>query len=472
MPLAQPLGGFGGAVTPGDAHAGQEAPLASHDAGARCGWDSPMPGGERAVVLAGSSPVARAELLDALLTKLPCPAVRIGNPLSSALTLHRLLIQLGAGLDDAGPGDGGVDGPGGGRRGIWDDDAAALLLQRLDAHADGIEGVVLAVEEAHTLAADALAALARVPSGPADGQPQRRLILSGAPDLLRKVRQPGLEPLHDPAQALTVRLDDATEDGPAETPDDAPDKARADAAVSIPLPPPVRRTPVRMPDVRPPDMPGAGAPQPAAPQPAASRLAGLQAAAPPRVKPGRALSPVMGRSLLAGCVAALAGGALILVWPAWEPPASASAAAPARPDAPQASAPMPVSAGQAAAGQDTPGQTPALDAGHVPPGSMPTGPAPPAASSLSSAPLSPALPTQEDVAPGLDPRRSSPVLRAARSDEQVRREFEAFLDRDGQDTARLDPAARASLFRDYLAWRARNSAHPAARSAPEGSGTD
>jgi len=58
--------------------------------------------------------------------------------------------------------------------------------------------------------------------------------------------------------------------------------------------------------------------------------------------------------------------------------------------------------------------------------------------------------------PDAAPRRA-----ATPSQAELRREFDAFLNRAGRDTASLTPADRAVLFRDYLAWRNRGAERPA-----------
>ena len=104
--------------------------------------------GGRAVVVLCPSRTMRAAVLDGVLAALPGQAMRAGNPLTSPLTLHRLMFQLRAGAADC------------------DDDG--LLARRLDEKADTSALAVLAVDDAQTLAVDALAALAQVPS-PAAG---------------------------------------------------------------------------------------------------------------------------------------------------------------------------------------------------------------------------------------------------------------------------------------------------------------
>ncbi len=74
--------------------------------------------------------------------------------------------------------------------------------------------------------------------------------------------------------------------------------------------------------------------------------------------------------------------------------------------------------------------------------------APPKAASEPKPADPPSVPAQEPMAPAPDaPPDPSP--------EQLRRDFDAFLNRAGQDTASLAPARREALFAEYLAWRAR-----------------
>ena len=135
----------------------------------------------RLVVLLGSPRAGRAAL-DRILEELPGHAVRVGNALASPLTLHRLLFQLGAELDDG-------------------DDAASLLRCLQDRAGTG--GLaVLAVEDAHTLAPDAMTALLQVPCAAAGDRPGRLLILAGHTDLLDKLPRAS-----DPAHTLLLHLE-------------------------------------------------------------------------------------------------------------------------------------------------------------------------------------------------------------------------------------------------------------------------
>jgi hypothetical protein len=64
-------------------------------------------------------------------------------------------------------------------------------------------------------------------------------------------------------------------------------------------------------------------------------------------------------------------------------------------------------------------------------------------------PAAPAAPFAGDIA--VDPAPIQAV-------ERLRRDFDAFLDRAGQDTARLSATQRQALFREYLEWRRRSGA--------------
>lgn len=139
--------------------------------------------GGRAVVLVDPSAPARAAALDGILAALPAGAVRVGNPLASALTLHRLLFQLG------------IEEEGG--------DAGGLIVCALDVPS-GTDMAMLAVDDAHSLTPDAMAALARVPSPASADQAGRLLLLAGGPGLLALVSGPGCEILRDPCLTLTV----------------------------------------------------------------------------------------------------------------------------------------------------------------------------------------------------------------------------------------------------------------------------
>ena len=143
--------------------------------------------GGRAVVLVDPSAPARAAALDGILAALPAGAIRLGNPLASALTLHRLLFQLGIE-------DGGEDG---------EEDAGGLIVCALDVPSGG-RMAMLAVDDAHSLTPEAMAALAQVPSPASPDQAGRLLLLAGGPGLLALVSGSGCEVLRDPCLTLTI----------------------------------------------------------------------------------------------------------------------------------------------------------------------------------------------------------------------------------------------------------------------------
>jgi hypothetical protein len=339
--------------------------------------------GGRAVVVLCPSRTMRAAVLDGVLAALPGQAMRAGNPLTSPLTLHRLMFQLRAGAADC------------------DDDG--LLARRLDEKADTSALAVLAVDDAQTLAVDALAALAQVPSPAAGEHPGRLLILAGHPDLLLALFKPGLDALHDPANALMVDLDGLESDaGP-----DIEDRPGAARTLSTALP--------GMGDAVP--LPGAVAPT--LPE---------QPAQPSRPVLRRTVWSRLARPVLA--ILALGAAASVVLALSWDK----------------------VPAGQMSSGQTELGLSP-LPASPHPPVSVPVQEPPPA-----QAVIQPSVP----ATPVPDLQGITPVPRPAAmpSEADLRRGFDAFLNRAGRDTAGLSPADRAALFREYLDWRSKSAARP------------
>jgi hypothetical protein len=377
-----------------------EALLPSADQAARL--QGFVQAGGRAAVLLCPSRATRAAVLDRMLADLPNYATRAGNPLASPLTLHRLLFQIGAGAGDGEEGD--------------------VLLRCLQERAGPAGLAVLAVDDAHTLAADALAALAQVPSPAVPEHPGRLLILAGHPDLMPVLSLPGLAALHDPVRVLVLRAEGVEDCGlePATlmgTPGGPADGLTGSPPVPLPAP-------------------------------AASLALGRMMAAeaksltdPPMRMPGRlANRRRFGLPLLAaGAAGAAVLAMLVLSWggPAAEPAGPLPTAPPLAP------APMPVTA---------PEPVPAAT-----PEPIPT-PVPDAAPGAGDAPA----PSPAD-APAPEAQRSTPIPRstAMPSDTALRRDFDAFLDRAGRDTAGLSPADRAALFREYLNWRGGTSGRAA-----------
>ncbi len=368
--------------------------------------------GGRAAILLCPSRATRAAVLDRMLADLPNYATRAANPLASPLTLHRLLFQIGAGVGD------GEEGK--------------MLLRCLQDRAGPAGLAVLAVDDAHTLAPEALAALAQVPSPAVQEQPGRLLILAGHPDLMPALSQPGLAALHDPARVLVLRTEGAEDGGPVPAalvgmPGGLIDDLTGDPPVPLPAPP-------------------AGGPVP-------GRVVAVEAKPltdPPVRTPGGRADRRRSRlpMLAGGAMGAAVVATLVLSWggPAAGPAGPPPTALPLAP----ASAPMLFK---------VPEPGPELAAAPVPilaPVPVPA-PVPDAAPGAGDAPApSPADAPAAD-APAPEAQRSTPIPQSTSmpSGTDLRRDFDAFLDRAGRDTASLSPADRAALFREYLDWRGR-----------------
>ena len=287
--------------------------------------------------------------------------IRAGNPLASPLTLHRLMFQIGAGAADG--------------------DDEGLLARRLEERVGASALLVLAVDDAHTLAVDALGALAQVPSPATGDHPGRLLILAGHPDLLLTLFKPGLDALHGPANALLVDLDHM----------DAGAEPDAEPAAMLPQPSACDAVP----------LPGARADVPQQDQPP-------DAPVPPRAW-GR-----LARSLLA--IVALAAAASVVAALTWD-------RLPAMPAMPWAAAP---GTSMVTARPAAPSPSPLPRPAPMP--SAPVAPAP-----LLAAPVPDPPPPQSAVpppAPALPAPPGAPVpprTAAGASDAELRRGFDAFL---------------------------------------------
>lgn len=336
--------------------------------------------GGRAVIILCPSRTIRAAVLDGVLAALPSQAMRAGNPLASPLTLHRLMFQLGAGAADS------------------DDDS--LLARRLDEKMDTSALAVLAVDDAQTLATDALTGLAQVPTPAAGEHPGRLLILAGQPDLLLELFKPGLDALHDPANALLVDLDGLDSAAPegiegASSPAHALSRTRPGRGDATPMPEAAEPAPPDQPD---------------------------------RPVLRRTIWRRLARPVLATLV--LSAAASVVLALSWD-------------KVPQ--------------GPDMPGRA---SLGLSP---LPESPHPQAPATQQPPPLQAIIQPVAPATPIPDTQGVTPVPRQAAtpSDADLRRGFDAFLDRAGHDTAGLSPASRAALFREYLDWRSRSAARPA-----------
>ncbi len=281
-------------------------------------------------------------------------------------------------------------------------DEQGLFLRTLAAMAYEDYSAVLAVEDAHTLTGFALSALSRVPGLGGPDLPGMILVLSGEPALLAKLAAPGLEQLRNSRRTLLLKLPGGAR------PHDAPAPTGADVgSVAEPL----------------------GHLDPA---------------------PRRGRRQLVARDLRLVALAAVAGGVLTGGWFAWQQPWVATQ--PLASFESEAASPPPATVQRTDAPSE-PGPT-------SPPGPAASAPEVPSAAHLQAPPGMPAAsPARLPALPG-PPIPDAPA--PGRSAEALRREFNAFLDRSGRDTAALTPAKRDVLFQDYLRWNARSSARPAA----------
>lgn len=137
----------------------------------------------RCAAIIAADPTVRAAGLQAAATSLAeagAVSVRVGNPLSSALTLRRILVQIDL--------DGSVDDAG------VDDEAH--LIRLLEERRGAQERIVLVVERAETLDTTALLSLQRLAGAPGAVQ----VLFVGAPTFWALLDGAGLAPLR---RALT-----------------------------------------------------------------------------------------------------------------------------------------------------------------------------------------------------------------------------------------------------------------------------
>ena len=363
-------------------------------------------GGGRLVVVTGSAGCGKTSLLDLVLDGMPARVLRARNVGPGALSIESVAAQVGAEP---------VDG-----------DAAAGLLAMLLERAHGEGPSVLAVDDAHTLSQGALSLLARVPGLGGPDLPGAILMLAGEKRLQELLASPGLDRLRNPATTLAVHLPAPNEAAPAE-PTTSP-------GVEVSGVEEVERAPILSPLAA----LGVGAAALALVlallfrplQAGISHLSGLSSGGDGSAM--AATAPLVPGGARAGTEVAEGGLSGIHA----EPPPMVTAgvtagteAAVVRPESP---------AGELPAGPDAWDRGPAAGPAPVPAAG---GGAQPAAAEVALAPAAP----------------------VAAGDASLRRGFDAFLNRAGQDTALLTAEARESLFREYLGWRARGGGVRAGR---------
>ena len=349
--------------------------------------------GGRSVVLVGEHDTGKTTTLDAVLAGMPAWVERISNRIPQPLTLARILAQVGAQVGGDGDTVAASDRETPAERGL-----GATLVRLLADRAGPAQPAVLAIDDAHTLTPDALAALAKVPGLGGPDLPGMVLLLAGEPALLGLLHGAGLGRLRG-AATLTLRMPtrhgNPAADGSSREDDVSRRWPYMAAAAAITL----LATALLL---RPATVPGPVLPHPVEPAAIARPSPLPPQAAPMFVTPEPEASPAA-------------------LQPPVPPPAMLSAPIPE----PQAVAPQPAAA--------QPDPVPMLD----------------------TAPRPIVEPASEPDVPRLPPVTASP--KRVPTEMQLRHDFDAFLNRAGRDTAQLTTPAREALFREYLQWRA----HPA-----------
>ena len=353
--------------------------------------------GGRIAVIAGSDSAALTGLLAAVTAGAGGAAARIANPLMTPLNLTRILVQADV-FDDG-------------------EDDAALLGLHWAKLASPTRPVLVSVDDAHTLDAEALTTLVGLVLR-ADEKAPVQLLLAGRPELETRVANLTIDGVRDsgrvlvlalpPGDALTPALSQRHGLGPLlglEQP-----IAAQQADPMLPSPPP----PLRV----------SASAQKSVPTAVAADPAGRNQHRPAqRVWLKRA--PV----LIVALVAFIGAAAAI------------------RYEAGLASVGKELAASPSPASDEAPVSLPAPA-----PASVAADPAPPPV--LLPPPAERAAPEHtEGFLPGA----------MSRSDEQIRLDFAAFLNRTGRATIIDDPKRFEDLFQGYLRWRSRTQAEPSRR---------
>lgn len=436
----------GAALPP--AHAGQIAAFLRDG-----GW---------AAVLTGPSRCETRTVLEEALWAVPGLVIRTGNPLSTPLSLSRLMLQVGADPHA--------------------DDEAGALLDAIVAHAAGQPNAVLSIDDAHTLEPDALQALAQLPLPGSEGSVGVQLVFTGRPALLALLDAAAIRD-HARGAVLTITLDetagpeDAAERADTVVPFAIPRPGAAAVPQPVPPPPPPLVRPVRD-QAEPSSMAVPAVPLPPEsravtsvarqPRPVATMPNRATALAPSTGQPTRAAravqAPPVARArrtgpLILAASAGLCTGLVAGLAALW---LLGVLSLPGLPPSPFAGAPQ--IAGAAAIVAPAPLET----TGAVP---VPTTTAPEAAPVLPSATPQPELPPEkppEGQTPVAAPPPASAPASATPgvppppgpSEGRLRRDFDAFVRRSGWNATARTPEAREALFRDYKEWLARHRTGP------------
>ncbi len=356
-------------------------------------------------MIIGPDRSGKTVLLNTVAAAFDGPVFKVANPLFTPLSLTRILVQVDA-LDD-----GGED--------------AALLRAHLAMHATPGRPAMLAVDDAHTLDDAAFTALADLASPATDGT-RVHLLLAGRPELETRAASLGLGAF-DPERVFVVALQ-----GPISAPYAVREQRRLPSGTvlpAMPLPPPPLKAPVRAP----------------APAPVLELVA-----SDPVAMPARPLPPIreddapaspqtarrgsrVKRPRLLALVVITALISVVTIIAGRRDPAAITVTAPPNP-----------------ASVRTTAERPPATITKPPPALV--GPAQPLPDPAPEPPPAVVLATPVPVPDQADSFKPGSV---SKSEDQLRREFQAFLTRTGRYGLTTDPTAFEALFQRYQQWRLR-----------------
>ena len=385
--------------------------------------------GGRVVLITGPPTSGKTRLLHEIASAFEGGVFKVANPLTAPLSLTRIMVQANV-MDDGG-------------------DEATLLRTHLARYATPETPALLAIDDAHTLDDEALSGLAGLALHPYDG-PGVVLLLAGSPELTARMDTPAVAALSNPQGVFAVTLPRA--EGESSQPDFRLFDPPVDAPMAVPPPPPplsARSFSVASGE-SPPALDTASAATPVPPRDG-PKLGGPDREVPGTavtlrdVTPNRPVKRYRTGIFLPAMVILLTGvtGAAVVVnrlQPAVPAAQASLPEAPVLPTEPVVVAP-PAETGTAPVATDMPAAGPASELAPRP------------------------LPAETGTASAVPPAELVAPRPMSKREDQLRREFQAFLARTGRQALARDPSQFETLFHDYLQWRsgAQSDRLPASR---------
>ena len=367
--------------------------------------------GGRVGLITGPPMSGKTLLLHEITSAFEGGVFKVANPLAAPLSLTRIMVQANV-MDDGG-------------------DEATLLRMHLARYATPETPALLAIDDAHTLDDEALSGLAGLALYPYDG-PGVVVLLAGSPELTARMDAPAVAALSNPQGVFAVTLPRAESE--SSQPDFRLFDPPVDAPMAVPPPPPPlsarsfsvasggssAATPVP-----PRDGPKPGGPDQEVPSTAVALRDVTLNKPVKRYRTGIFLTAMV---LLTG----IAGAAVIVN--RLQPAVPAIATQASLPEAPVLLTEPVVLA--------PPAETEtALAATGMP------------AAGPASEPAPRPLPAETGTASALPPAELVAPRPMSKSEDQLRREFQAFLARTGRQALARDSSQFETLFQDYLQWR-------------------